>query len=285
MAISKNKQGVPHIYLQEHTIAAATNDSMPVLDLSACGVVKNSSGETSFETAEYALIYVNKGTRELSLSNKTITLSAGDVIVCRPHEQKKILAAEEETGEFYWFSFRGRVATEILSLLKLTSKDKYFVGHDNELTAYMDKTVDEWNRNETASAVFVAAFTMVILCQLSRLAVRTAAQDQAKGHDKIAPAISSINSDCTSKLSVDDYAKMCNLSTSYFTHLFTAVTGFSPMEYKQLQRINIAKNLLSTTNLSIKEISTVVGFKDPLYFGRCFKQATGKTPSGYRASK
>ena len=57
------------------------------------------------------------------------------------------------------------------------------------------------------------------------------------------------------------------------------------MEYKQIQRINIAKNLLSTTNLSIKEISTIIGFKDPLYFGRCFKQSVGQTPSGFRANR
>ena len=57
------------------------------------------------------------------------------------------------------------------------------------------------------------------------------------------------------------------------------------MEYKQLQRMNVAKNLLSTTTMSIKEISNIVGFKDPLYFGRCFKQATGRTPTGYRNKK
>lgn len=190
-----------------------------------------------------------------------------------------------EPTEYYWFAFRGREATEIMSALKLTSKEKYFVGHDSELSVCMDKTIDEWRKNEAFSSLIATAFAIVVLGQMSRLAIRTVPQDQSKGHDKIAPALNSINSDCTSKLGVDDYAKMCNLSTSYFTHLFTSVTGFSPMEYKQLQRINIAKNLLSTTNLSIKEISTVIGFKDPLYFGRCFKQSTGQTPSSYRSKK
>jgi transcriptional regulator GlxA family with amidase domain len=78
---------------------------------------------------------------------------------------------------------------------------------------------------------------------------------------------------------------MCNLSTSYFTHLFTKNTGYSPLEYKTRQRINIAKNLLATTNLSVKEISTIIGFKDPLYFGRCFKRNTGQSPSEYREKK
>ena len=123
---------------------------------------------------------------------------------------------------------------------------------------------------------------MAILGILSRLAISVLPKSTEKELEKISPALSSINSDCTSKIGVDEYAKMCNLSTSYFTHLFTKITGFSPMEYKQLQRMNVAKNLLSTTTMSIKEISNIVGFKDPLYFGRCFKQSTGQTPSGYR---
>lgn len=273
---------MPHIYQQDYTLTPTSGEALPVLDLTACGFV-NTEDERQFNTGDYVAVYFSKGNGTVSFGSKSHQLSAGDAIICRPHEVKRTTVSEP--SEYYWFSFRGREATDMLSALKLTSKEKYFVGHDNELTAYMDKAIDEWNKNETASFFISTALTIAVLGMMSRLAVRMVPQDQNKGHEKIAPAINSINSDCTSKLSVDDYARMCNLSTSYFTHLFTSVTGFSPMEYKQLQRINIAKNLLSTTNLSIKEISTVIGFKDPLYFGRCFKQSTGQTPSSYRSKK
>ena len=272
------------IYHQEHT-HPTSGDVSNFLDLTSCGLDRAQGEEKVFETAEYTMLFVIKGAGLFDINSKEIELSAGDAFLSRPHEAKLFKPSGEETCEYYWFCFRGRIVAEMLSTLKLTSRDKYFIGHDNEFNFYMDKIIDEYAKEENASEVIAASLTIAMLGQFSRLAVSLLPQDQIKGHHKIAPAISSINSDCTSKMGVDDYAKMCNLSTSYFTHLFTKLTGFSPMEYKQLQRINIAKNLLSTTNLSIKEISNVVGFKDPLYFGRCFKQATGHTPSGYRTSK
>lgn len=225
-----------------------------------------------------------KGSAELTLNTKKHTLYSGELIISHPHETKTLVTCDEQT-DFYYFSFVGKFSADILSTFKLTSKEKYYVGLDHEILTYIEKILEEQSKNAPNAQLIVSSLLVTVLGLMSRQTINAASEDHTKFHDKIAPAINAINSDCTSKLGVDEYAKMCNLSTSYFTHLFTKTTGFSPMEYKQLQRINIAKNLLSTTNLSVKEISTVIGFKDPLYFGRCFKQATGQTPSAYRAKK
>lgn len=273
------------IHLQEHTIPLSASEISPLLELSGCGVQRNLSAEMNFETSDYAVFYMWKGSGDFTVNNRTHALYDGDFLVCRPHESKTFVPHIETSAHFYHFSFNGKFSPEILSKLNLTSRDKYFVGHDNELTLILDKMIDEQNTNDPTSVTVRASLLTLALGLMSRLAIHILPQDQSKGYEKIAPALNSIHSDCTSKIGVDDYAKMCNLSTSYFTHLFTKIIGYSPIEYKQLQRIAIAKNLLSTTNLSVKEIATVIGFKDPLYFGRCFKQSTGKTPSGYRSKK
>ncbi len=273
------------ILLQEHSKASASVEGSSIIDLNSCGLCRNDKTAKRFDTDEYVLIYIRIGAGDFSLGSRVVPLFTGDFIIGRTGEAKSFVPDTAEVCEYYYFSFDGRFSTDILTVLKLAGRDKYFVGHDNELTSALDKIVAEFEKKDSISPVVSSALLVAALGDMSRLAIHIFPHDQSKGYDKIAPALSSINSDCTSKLGVDDYAKMCNLSTSYFTHLFTKITGFSPMEYKQLQRINIAKNLLSTTNLSIKEISTVIGFKDPLYFGRCFKQSTGQTPSGYRAKK
>lgn len=273
------------IYRQEHGLSPTPGEVSPLFEVSDCGVIRSGTEAKVFESADYIFVYIRNGSGELAANNRTMSLYSGDLMICRPNEARFFVSDPDDVAEYYWASFRGRFSADILTSLKLTSKEKYFVGHDGELNAALEKMIDERERNEPNSPIITASMFIAILGNMSRLSVHILPQDQSKGYEKIAPALNAINSDCTSKISVDEYAKMCNLSTSYFTHLFTKITGFSPMEYKQLQRINIAKNLLSTTNLSVKEISTVIGFKDPLYFGRCFKQATGQTPSSYRARK
>ena len=273
------------ILLQEHSTASANMESSPFLDLNSCGFVREDKSVMNFDNDEYLLIYIRSGAGELTSGNRSFHLFTGDFIIGRTGEAKSFCPDVQDGCEYYYFAFGGRSSTDIITVLKLAGRDKYFVGHDNELIDSLNKIVAEYQKKDSISPTVSSALLVAALGEMSRLAIHIFPHDQSKGYDKIAPALSSINSDCTSKLGVDDYAKMCNLSTSYFTHLFTKITGFSPLEYKQLQRINIAKNLLSTTNLSIKEISTVIGFKDPLYFGRCFKQSTGQTPSGYRAKK
>ncbi|MBO5852775.1 MAG: helix-turn-helix transcriptional regulator [Clostridia bacterium] len=271
--------------LTEHGIHKAASDILPLFDIAFSSLQKNVTSPISFRASEYLFLYLLKGNGKLSLYNKSYSISSGDFIICRPFESKIFYPENSEETDFYAISFQGRYATDLLSNLNLIPKKNYFVGRDAEIISVLDKILEETERNEASAKLIGSSLFIAILGSLSRLAVSAYPRSTEKEFEKIAPALSSINSDCTSTISVDDYAKMCNLSTSYFTHLFTKVTGFSPMEYKQLQRMSVAKNLLSTTTMTIKEISNIVGFKDPLYFGRCFKQATGQTPSGYRNKK
>lgn len=273
------------IYKEDMALISAAGESASGVEIEVGGFVKSSmSSVPDISQKLFTLIYVWKGSVCVALGNHEHNLFAGDLFICRPWELKA-LSHSDSSAEYYWIGFSGRNVPKLLSCLKFTSKDKYFVGHEAALSSLLDKTLVELHSDEPFSGEVASSFLQATLGIMSRLAIRLVPGAPAKDHDKIAPALASINSDCTNKLTVDDYAKLCNLSTSYFTHIFTKSTGFSPMEYKQMQRINIAKNLLSTTNLSVKEISTIIGFKDPLYFGRCFKQSTGYTPTGYRAAK
>lgn len=269
----------------EHGIYKTSSDILPVFDNISCVYEKNLAKPSFFKDSHYIFIYLIKGSGEITLSNRTQRMSSGDFIICRPNESRFFTPDQNDPVECYIVSFKGRYVSDLLSGINLIPKKNYFAGHDNEIISSIERVMDESAKGDSVSMLIASSLFIATLGTLSRLAITILPKSNDKGYEKIAPALSSINSDCTSKIGVDDYAKMCNLSTSYFTHLFTKITGLSPMEYKQLQRIGIAKNLLSTTTLSVKEISTIIGFKDPLYFGRCFKQATGQTPTGYRTKK
>ncbi len=63
---------------------------------------------------------------------------------------------------------------------------------------------------------------------------------------------------------------------------FKAATGMSLLEYAQGLRIEEAKRLLETGELSVEAISAAVGYEDYGFFRRLFKRLTGLTPGKYR---
>ncbi|WZL90004.1 helix-turn-helix transcriptional regulator [Salinimicrobium sp. 3283s] len=75
-----------------------------------------------------------------------------------------------------------------------------------------------------------------------------------------------------------------NMSPSYLSEMLRNLTGQNAQTYIQGFIIDKAKELLSTTNLSIKEIAYDLGFGHPQSFSTMFKNKTKKTPLQYRVS-
>ena len=84
---------------------------------------------------------------------------------------------------------------------------------------------------------------------------------------------------CQSKTAFQLY-----ISPSHISHLFKEETGQSPINYLIKCRIEESKNLLVTTQKSIKEIAYSVGYGNISYFNALFKKYTGMTPGTYRSS-
>jgi len=81
---------------------------------------------------------------------------------------------------------------------------------------------------------------------------------------------------------IDQLAAMMHLSTSRFNHLFREEVGQSPMQYMKMLRLNKARHLMRVTDLPVNQIAQEVGYEDPLYFRRAFKQHFQVTPSQAR---
>lgn len=86
------------------------------------------------------------------------------------------------------------------------------------------------------------------------------------------------------ELDLEPVARQFNLSYERFRKRFTAAAGIPPARYRMMRRIDRAKALLLETSLSVKEIAAQLGFCDPFFFSRQFKQITGRTPSDFRTS-
>ena len=91
-----------------------------------------------------------------------------------------------------------------------------------------------------------------------------------------------INQNIDKPLNVKSISKSTGISTSVIYRNFQQYLGCTISEYINNQRIEKSVTLLTTTDLSIEEIATKVGYLDSAYFSRVFKKLKGYSPLNYK---
>ena len=159
--------------------------------------------------------------------------------------------------------------------------------HHKELSDLLQKIHIESKSSETSSSLLLSCYIHEIILLLLRYQDITTVQNEIS--DPTATAISQaaeyISANLIEDLTLDDAAKVANLSSTYFSKKFKELTGVGFKEYVNHQRIKQASTLLLQTDLSITEISEECGFHNSNYFGDLFKQMRGVSPSVYRKMK
>ena len=79
---------------------------------------------------------------------------------------------------------------------------------------------------------------------------------------------------------IPELAREVGLSATHFRRHFRVYTGRSPLEYIRDLKMAEAKRLLRE-GTPIKQVAAAVGYPDPFYFMRVFKQATGTPPGRF----
>ncbi len=101
--------------------------------------------------------------------------------------------------------------------------------------------------------------------------------------DIIASARSYIDANFAGNISLESVAESIALSPPYFSRLFSSQVGKTFIDYLTDLRLAKACQLLREGRMSIKEVSSAIGYADPNYFSRIFKKIIGQTPSEYRS--
>ncbi len=84
-----------------------------------------------------------------------------------------------------------------------------------------------------------------------------------------------------SLFNIEEFSKSVGLSRMQLHRKLKALTGLSATEFIRSQRLKLATDLLKKSGANVSEIGYTVGFNDPSYFAKCFKEAYGCSPSDY----
>lgn len=119
------------------------------------------------------------------------------------------------------------------------------------------------------------------VCQSAYAAIQQA--NNKASHLKVTRIKEYIEEHLTEDISLNDVAEWINLSPAYVSRIFKEETGETFVEYISRERITRAKQLLQSTNLSIKDVGFKCGFNNMQTFIRTFKRIENCTPSQYAA--
>jgi transcriptional regulator GlxA family with amidase domain len=81
---------------------------------------------------------------------------------------------------------------------------------------------------------------------------------------------------------VEELIDEFDVSRTHFFRLFKEQTGQSPYKYHLELKIRRAGEMLRDSNLTVKQISIALGFRNPYHFSRLFRAKTGTSPRDYR---
>jgi AraC-like DNA-binding protein len=98
----------------------------------------------------------------------------------------------------------------------------------------------------------------------------------------VARAIMTMRDRLGDRLTIDDLARSAMFSKFHFTRVFLRATGLSPGRFLSAMRLAEAKRLLTTTKVSVADISHQVGYNSVGTFSARFSGSVGISPSGYR---
>lgn len=220
---------------------------------------------------DYQLIICANGEGEAQINGRRRTIRRGDAILYKPHEPQFYTFKEGSAFGFIHFSGTGiKKICEDLSL----NETIYRVTNHSAFTNACRSMSDAYYEKRPGAEIYGIGILLTLLYMLS-----PAKEASHKSRfDKIKEAA---QNNSAMSLTLKDMADMCSMSEYHFLREFKKCEGKTPHEYVVSTSVERAKLMLDT-GLKINEISSELGFSDPLYFSRVFKKYTGMSPSEYR---
>lgn len=226
---------------------------------------------------DYYLMYMVSGSLDVTIGGEVRRVSAGNAVIFPPRCRYRYVYTGEERLSYLWVHFTGSYAHRLLKSCLMREFPCALDTHGS------GKIADGFRR---MFEIFEAGGRLrneELACALEALILNIAlASDISNDDMTFERSIRYIHSSYNSDISVEELARIENLSYYRYIKLFRARMGMPPAAYIISLRMNTACDLLLKTNLSIKQVGVSVGYSDAHFFSRLFKKHTGFSPREYR---
>ena len=221
----------------------------------------------------HGFIFRIKGAAEYLIEGKRLTLRSGEFIFLPKGSSYEYTVEDSENSLYTSINFQATVKSASVRVYSLDSFPN---------TAYIAQSFTElWKFGSESDKYKCLSLLYDLLSHV--LAFENLDSEEKRKHRLIEPAEKYLKRHVWDMdLRIEKLHSLCGISDTYFRRIFASKFGMSPSEYLQNERISYAKSLIESGDYgSIREISELVGYNDPLYFSKAFKRFYGLSPTAY----
>ena len=220
----------------------------------------------------YLLHFVVSGKGQFTTSRGTFTLVKSDMFIIRPHEITYYEADEKDPWTYIWIGFTSKIKLPTA----LNTEDFIYAPYLERI--FLDAINTESFENGRHGYEAFLCGKIFELCALLYSGDKISSQISER---YVKPAISIMESEFASGITISRIAERLHINRSYFTVIFRDAVKKTPAEYLSELRMNEAARLLRIYKYSVTVTASSVGYPDVFVFSRAFKKHFGCSPKSY----
>lgn len=231
---------------------------------------------------EYQINYITEGKGILETQSGKFQIKPGSILIISPTVWHRYRPLQKVGWKEQYIGFDGPIAAQFLSHPLFSAELPVIqIGmHEEVIDTYL-KIFDLVKEEKPGYQQIASGMIVKLLGYLLSFEM----QKEFTGK-RIATIIEEVRfkmrSAVDGNINLEQLADQYYIGYSYFRKMFKSYTGVAPHQYYLELKIMRAKELLLSTDKSVKEISFELGFQSIHYFSRIFKSKTGTNPSELR---
>lgn len=247
----------------------------------------------------FELSALRKGKLVFSFTGgREATMNPGDIMIIRPNMSHRVSLPEGDSCDIVVlrFTFAGPAGQPIdeptlrdfLTFLEGPGQTEYLpisAGLWSDVSRQINRILAE-RRQAREGGEFMSRLLVLELFVLLSRALRAQweadVQSRGRASEYMRSARRFIDENYDQDLTLRQIASFVYLSPSYFVRAFKEAWGESPMHYLQQVRLQKAQELLTGTELSIRDVAIRSGFSDQRRMNELFTKSLGISPMKYR---
>lgn len=210
-------------------------------------------------------------------------IRSGQGFLISPKQINTYFADPDHPWEYAWMEFDGLRVKEALNIAGLSCNQPLYRSNAKDLSHELKTEMMYLAQHSKESAFNLIGHLYLAIDYLTRSSAQRITVKGGKLVDfYVREALSFVEQNFQNAIMVEDISNFCNLNRSYFGVIFRDGVGKSPQDFLICYRMTKAAELLKLTDLSIHDISSVVGYPNQLHFSRTFKKVYSLSPRQWR---
>lgn len=273
------------------TLLDSFDDSEFEIAIATTVSLKENQGKHMFNTGHYLFIFAYSGEATLICDFKEVKLRTHQALIVRPNQMIAIHSSSDN-AEGWVISFPAAAVspTGQDSLKNLLIDDSPVTPDDDERNELMrlfemlkERTSIEAGTTKGVKRLMAYTFAAIIIEVLVKR-TKTIHPDRINGVSFIHQLYSLTDSELTHSRLPSHFAQLMGISASYLNERVRNLLGVNASLILRRESIlRTARQLLTSPELTIREVASENGYSDPAYFTRLFRKITGLTPGEFRS--